>query len=161
MAATRSNQNAQSLPVRCHCPISCLLLSLLALMSSSHHLQCFLMGLRVLAGVVLSKVQQQPVPASEMRMVPLLAGEEHTGCSGTLLQGSVPCSLLSHTLSRGWYSANVRGRLGKEPSLLPGVSSAALSWARMVPVLIPILGGPLESSPVSCRAPDGVHCQQP
>lgn len=30
----------------------------------------------------------------------------------------------------------------------------------MVPVLMPILGCPLESSYMSCRAPDVVHCQQ-
>lgn len=127
MAATRSNQNAQSLPVRCHCPISCLLLlspGANEFPSSSPVLtdgpesagQC---------GVV--EVQQQPVPASGMRTVPFLAGEERAGRSSTLLQGTVPCSLLSCALSRGWYSTDVRGRLGKEHSLLPGVSSAALS----------------------------------
>lgn len=96
-----------------------------------------------------------------MRMVPFLAGEERTGCSGTLLKGTVPCSLLSDALSRGWYSGDACGSVGREPSLLPGVSSAALSWTRMVPVLMPILEGPLQSSPMSCRAPDGACCRQP
>lgn len=68
------------------------------------------------------------------------------------LQPSVP-------RSRQWMVLG-GGRLGREPSLLPGVSSAALSWARMVPVLMPILRSPLESSPMSCRAPHGACCLQ-
>lgn len=163
MSATRSNQNAQSLPVRYRCPISCLLLlppGTNEFPSSSPALPD---GPESAGWHGDVKVQQQPVsvPASGMRTVPFLAGEECAGCSGTLLQGTVPCSLLSHALSRGWYSADVRGRLGREPSLLPGVSSAALRWARMVPGLMAILGGPLESSPVPCRAPDGARCWQP
>lgn len=139
MAATRSNQNAQSLPVRCHCPISCLLLlppGANEFPSSSPVLPDGPEGAGWRSGV---KVQQQPVPASGMRTVPFLAGEERARRSGTLLQGTVPCSLLSHALSRGWYSADVHGRLGTEPSLLPGVSSAASSWARVVPYRCPSL----------------------
>lgn len=159
MSAACSNQKAQSLPVRCRCPISCLLLlppganefpsSPLVLPDGPENAGWH--------GDV--KVQQQPVLASGLRMVPFLAGEEHARSSGTLLQGMVLCSLLSHTLSRGWYS-DVRGRPEGEPSLLLGVSSAALSWARIVPVLMPTLGVPLESSPLSHRAPDEAHWQQ-
>lgn len=45
------------------------------------------------------KVQWKPVPAYGMGTVPFLAGKEYVRCSGTLLQGMVPCSLLSHALS--------------------------------------------------------------
>lgn len=72
---------------------------------------------------------------------------------------SVPiCSPLPIALSRGWYSADVHGRPGREPSLFPGASSAALSLVRMVPVFMPSRGGPLEGSPMLCRVLDGVWC---
>lgn len=131
-------------------------------MSSPHHLQCFLMGLRVLASVVMSKSSGSRCWCRPLgwewclsllgRRVPAV---QVPFCRAWCLAASCP------TLSRGWSSADVRGRLGKEPSLLPRGSSAALSWPRMVPVLMPILGGSLENSPVSCRAPDGVCCLQP
>lgn len=102
MAATRSNQNAQSLPVRCHCLISCLLLlppGANEFPSSSPVLSDGSESAGQSGDV---KVQWQPVlvPASGMGMVPFLAGEESAGCSGTLLQGTVPCSLLSHSQQR-------------------------------------------------------------
>lgn len=68
------------------------------------------------------------------------------------------CSPLPNALSRGWYSSDVPGRPGGESSLLPGVSSAALSLVRMVPVFMSSLGGPLEGSPMLCRVLDGVCC---
>lgn len=80
--------------------------SLLALVSSPHHLQHFLLGLRALAGTAMSgvKVKQQlvPKPACRMETLPFLARDECAVRSGTLLQSTLPCSLVSCAPGKGW-----------------------------------------------------------
>lgn len=106
-----------------------------------------------------AKVQQQ------LMLVPGLAGgqcllaeEEHAGCSHALLEDMGSCSPLPHAPSRGWYSADVHGRSGREPSLLPGASSAALSlgWSPNLCLALQVLWKGL--SPMLCRVLDGVCC---
>ena len=95
MAATRSNQNAQSLPLRCHCPISCLLLlppGTDEFPSSSPVLPDGPENAGQRGDV---KVPQQLVPASGLRTVPFLSGEERAGvrvpfCRARCLAASCP-----------------------------------------------------------------------
>lgn len=93
VSATRSNWNAQSLPVRCHYPISCLLL--LPLGANEFPLSSPVLpdGPQGAGWSGHTELQQQSmlVPGLAWGQC-LFAEEEHAGCSGALLQGMGSCS---------------------------------------------------------------------
>lgn len=132
MSATRSNWNAQSLPVRCH-PISCLLL--LPLGANE-----FPLSSPVLPNGPQGAGQRGQTKVQHSQCWCLVWQEDSVSslrrsmlrCSCALLQDMGSCSPLPHAPSRGWYSADVHGTSGREPCLLPGASSAALSsrWSQ-------------------------------